>query len=113
MITFALHSFDYTVRNQPKKKKVSMEYKKILTMENLNSRVIAVEYAVRGPIVIRATEIEDEIKSVENIFVDESMTQQFLISFWGCVFRANITIHLIVLFEQILVIVMLVEIKYQ
>lgn len=42
-----------------------MEYKKILTMENLNPRVIEVEYAVRGPIVIRAAEIENEIKSVE------------------------------------------------
>lgn len=42
-----------------------MEYNKILTMENLNPRVIEVEYAVRGPIVIRAAEIENEIKSVE------------------------------------------------
>jgi alanine transaminase len=41
-----------------------MDQNKILTMENLNPRVIDIEYAVRGPIVIRATEIEKEIKSV-------------------------------------------------
>ncbi len=41
-----------------------MEQKKFLTMENLNPRVIDVEYAVRGPIIIRATEIEKEIQSV-------------------------------------------------
>jgi hypothetical protein len=38
--------------------------KKILTIDNLNPRVIDVEYAVRGPIVIRAAEIEKEIKQV-------------------------------------------------
>jgi alanine transaminase len=42
----------------------TMDNKKILTMENLNPRVIDVEYAVRGPIVIRAAEIEKEIKLV-------------------------------------------------
>jgi alanine transaminase len=41
-----------------------MDQNKILTMENLNPRVIDIEYAVRGPIVIRAAEIEKEIKSV-------------------------------------------------
>jgi alanine transaminase len=44
------------------------KHKKALTMENLNPRVIDVEYAVRGPIVIRATEIENEVKSVEIFF---------------------------------------------
>ena len=64
LITFALHSFDYTVRNRPTKKtkSVPMECRKILTMENLNPRVIEVEYAVRGPIVIRAGEIENQLK---------------------------------------------------
>jgi alanine transaminase len=41
-----------------------MDQKKILTMENLNPRVINVEYAVRGPIIIRAAEIEKDIQSV-------------------------------------------------
>ena len=36
----------------------------ILTMENLNPRVIDVEYAVRGPIVLRAAEIEKQLKQV-------------------------------------------------
>jgi alanine transaminase len=42
----------------------SSEYNKTLTMKTINPRVIEVEYAVRGPIVIRAAEIEKEIKSV-------------------------------------------------
>lgn len=41
---------------------------KTLTMENLNPRVIEVEYAVRGPIVLRAAEIEKEIKSGKHSF---------------------------------------------
>lgn len=37
---------------------------KTVTMETINPRVLAVEYAVRGPIVLRATEIEKQIKEV-------------------------------------------------
>uniref|UniRef100_A0A915IWQ6 Uncharacterized protein n=1 Tax=Romanomermis culicivorax TaxID=13658 RepID=A0A915IWQ6_ROMCU len=33
-----------------------------LTMENLNPNILNVEYAVRGPLVIRAGEIEKELK---------------------------------------------------
>ncbi len=40
------------------------ENDKTLTMKTLNPRVIEVEYAVRGPIVIRAAEIEKQIKQV-------------------------------------------------
>jgi alanine transaminase len=42
----------------------SAKMTKTLTMENLNPRVIEVEYAVRGPIVIRAAEIEKQLKEV-------------------------------------------------
>ena len=42
----------------------SSENDKILTMKNLNPHVIDVQYAVRGPIVIRAAEIEKLIKTV-------------------------------------------------
>lgn len=35
----------------------------VLTMETLNPNVIELQYAVRGPIVIRAQEIENEIKA--------------------------------------------------
>lgn len=38
---------------------------KILTLESLNPNVIKMEYAVRGPLVIRAGEIEKEIKQVK------------------------------------------------
>lgn len=35
-----------------------------LTLDNLNPCVKRMEYAVRGPLVIRATEIEKEIEKV-------------------------------------------------
>ena len=37
---------------------------RILTIENLNPRVIDVKYAIRGPIAIRAAEIEQKLKEV-------------------------------------------------
>lgn len=37
---------------------------RILTLENLNPNVLAMEYAVRGPLVIRALGIEKELKKV-------------------------------------------------
>ena len=45
-----------------------IETMKSLTMENLNPRVIEVEYAVRGPIVIRAAEIEKQLKHVGKFY---------------------------------------------
>jgi hypothetical protein len=85
-----------------------MDEKKILTMENLNPRVIEIEYAVRGPIVIRAGEIEKEIQSVLIIIV-----RKYYFSLFCFVSRVSMIIHSIVLFERILVIVMLAEIKYR
>lgn len=38
--------------------------KKVITMENLNPQVIKMEYAVRGPLVIRATALEKELLAV-------------------------------------------------
>ena len=37
---------------------------KTLTMDSLNPCIKTMEYAVRGPLVIRATEIEKEIEKV-------------------------------------------------
>lgn len=49
---------------------------KMLTLENMNPNIVKMEYAVRGPLVIRATEIERELKAVsliqnlkKNIFI--------------------------------------------
>jgi hypothetical protein len=81
------------------------EMKKALTMENLNPRVIDVEYAVRGPIVIRAAEIEKELKTV--IFIYLNFIYLFIYSS-----RVIISINSIELFERILVIVMQAVIKY-
>lgn len=40
------------------------KHEKFLTMSNLNKAVKNVQYAVRGPVVIRAAEIEKELKKV-------------------------------------------------
>jgi len=45
-----------------------MNTEKVLTIKYLTQRVIDVEYAVRGSIVIRAAEIEKELKSVLILF---------------------------------------------
>jgi len=37
---------------------------RVLTMDTLNPNVRAMEYAVRGPIVVRAAEIEQELQQV-------------------------------------------------
>lgn len=39
---------------------------KVLTLDSMNPNVIKMEYAVRGPLVIRAGEIEKEIKQVRS-----------------------------------------------
>lgn len=38
--------------------------KRTLTLESINPNIVKMEYAVRGPLVIRAGEIEQEIKQV-------------------------------------------------
>uniref|UniRef100_A0A1B0D0A7 Uncharacterized protein n=1 Tax=Phlebotomus papatasi TaxID=29031 RepID=A0A1B0D0A7_PHLPP len=49
----------------------SASSEKILTIENLNPCIKVMEYAVRGPLVIRATEIEKELeKGVKKPFKD-------------------------------------------
>jgi len=37
---------------------------KVLNLDNMNPNVRIMEYAVRGPLLIRATEIENELKKV-------------------------------------------------
>ena len=37
---------------------------KILTIDNINPNVLTMEYAVRGPLVIRAVELEKELANV-------------------------------------------------
>jgi hypothetical protein len=41
---------------------------KVLTVHNMNENVKKMQYAVRGPIVLRAGVIENEILNVLNIF---------------------------------------------
>lgn len=49
----------------------SVRRSKVLTIDSMNERVKAVQYAVRGPIVIRAGEIEQELKQGKKYPFDE------------------------------------------
>lgn len=42
-------------------------HSRILTLESMNPRIRNVEYAVRGPIVIRAVELEKELQQVKRV----------------------------------------------
>lgn len=41
---------------------------KAVTLENINPNILKLEYAVRGPLVIRAAEIEKELEKVRSEF---------------------------------------------
>lgn len=49
---------------QPARRHASNMATKAVTLENLNPNIIKLEYAVRGPLVIRAGEIEKELEKV-------------------------------------------------
>lgn len=38
-----------------------------MTLKNINPNILKVEYAVQGPLVARAGEIEEELKRVNNL----------------------------------------------
>lgn len=46
---------------------MNSSFAKVLTIDSINPQVKTMEYAVRGPIVIRAVEIEKELQSVRFI----------------------------------------------
>ena len=48
-----------------------------ITIDNMNPCVKKMEYAVRGPLVIRATEIEKEIQNVSNARIPFSTSLHF------------------------------------
>lgn len=56
----ALGQFNGTCRFHASNKR-----QKVLSVDNMNPFVKNMEYAVRGPIVIRAGEIEEELKKVQ------------------------------------------------
>lgn len=47
-----------------------MSSDKVLNLDNMNPNVRIMEYAVRGPLLIRATEIENELKKVVIYFIN-------------------------------------------
>lgn len=42
----------------------SAAYQKVLTLDNMNPSIKNVQYAVRGPIVVRATQLQKELSEV-------------------------------------------------
>lgn len=56
----------------------------ILTMDSINPNVIKMEYAVRGPLVIRAGEIEKELKQVRTSFITMSVCFDVINSIYDC-----------------------------
>lgn len=42
---------------------------KKITIEDMNPNILAMEYAVRGPLVIRAVEIEKELERVYDFYL--------------------------------------------
>jgi len=51
-------------RGQPAIRSMTSASNKVLTMDTLNPNVRVMEYAVRGPIVVKAAEIEKELQQV-------------------------------------------------
>ena len=43
---------------------------KVLTLESMNQNVRQVEYAVRGPMVLRAVQIQEELQKVDTVWID-------------------------------------------
>lgn len=83
-----------------------------LTMDNLNPRVIEVEYAVRGPIVIRAAEIENALKQVREKEFDRNFVVILFYFLSESIFRKSKVFLLIASSERISATVMPVEIKF-
>ncbi len=66
---------------------------KVLTVDTMNANVKKVDYAVRGPIVQRAVQIEKELKEVRAVFITSSqkkycIARKFML--WQVVNSANI-----------------------
>lgn len=51
-----------------------MEPHRVVTLDNMNPQVITMQYAVRGPLVIRATQIEKELQKVKKSYAQNIFT---------------------------------------
>lgn len=56
------------IQNRFYSSKMATDSKKI-TIEDMNPNILAMEYAVRGPLVIRAVEIEKELERVYDFYL--------------------------------------------
>lgn len=63
-------NFNFPLINQHQSQAMATSAKRqLITLESMNPNMIKMEYAVRGPLVIRAAEIEKELKSVSVLIV--------------------------------------------
>lgn len=61
----------HTMTSRNGKAQCSQSAEKLITVDNMNPNIIKMEYAVRGPLVIRAAEIERELKAVScSVYVE-------------------------------------------
>lgn len=72
-LQFALSSNEllgtcYSASDKSERRTMATSAKPTLTLDSMNPNVIKMEYAVRGPLVIRAGEIEKELKKVSYDF---------------------------------------------
>lgn len=58
----------YSSSDKSERRTMATSAKRTLTLDSMNPNVIKMEYAVRGPLVIRAGEIEKELKKVSHDF---------------------------------------------
>lgn len=77
-------NFNFPSINQHQSQTMATSAKRqLITLESMNPNMIKMEYAVRGPLVIRAGEIEKELKAVSG-FVFLSASSSIFISNKSC-----------------------------
>jgi hypothetical protein len=52
----------------------TVPHRKVVTVDNMNPHLKKMEYAVRGPIVARAAQIENELKKVSYVLHPPSLS---------------------------------------
>lgn len=62
---------------------------KAITMENINPNIVKLEYAVRGPLVIRAAEIEKELEKVTSLLPSATIARNVHYLSYPSVYQIN------------------------
>ena len=68
----------------------TMACQKVITFDNMNGQVKTMEYAVRGPLVIRATAIEKELQKVSHNYREEKKKLRRILKLFCYTFHYSI-----------------------